>query len=98
MPALGYQLEKKTPGGSWEPVTNAPILGETATVPDLVEGQEYEFRVAAITDAGVGDYSLATGPIKAEKPKSKSFIITNNYNNITDINGKFLYTISSYFK
>ena len=62
-------LEKRTPGGGWEKATDAPIFGETATVPDLTEGQEYEFRVAAITDAGVGDFSAATAPIKAEKKK-----------------------------
>ncbi|ESO03551.1 hypothetical protein HELRODRAFT_191869 [Helobdella robusta] len=68
-PIKGYRLEKKTPYGDWEAVSDAPIVGETATVPDLVEGEEYQFRVAAITDVGVGDFSLATAPIKAEKPK-----------------------------
>ena len=67
----GYQLEKKTPFGAWEKVTDAPILGESATVPDLVEGEEYEYRVAAVTDAGVGEYSNATPPVKAERKKRK---------------------------
>lgn len=66
----GYRVEKKTPYGDWEAVSDTPLLGETATVPDLREGEEYQFRVAAVTDAGVGDFSLATAPIKAEKPKS----------------------------
>jgi len=65
----GYQLEKKKPGGGWEKVSDAPIFGETATVPNLEEGQDYEYRVAAITDAGVGDYSTVTPPVKAEKKK-----------------------------
>ena len=69
---VGYQLEKKTPFGSWEKVTDAPILGESATVPDLVEGEEYEYRVAAVTDAGVGEYSNATPPVKAERKKRKT--------------------------
>lgn len=68
----GYQLEKKTPFGNWEKVQEAPIIGESATVPDLVEGEEYEYRVAAITDAGVGDYSNATPPVKAERKKRKT--------------------------
>jgi len=68
-PIKGYQLEKKTPGGKWEKVNDAPIFGETATVPNLEEGQQYEYRVAAITDAGVGDYSTATSPVTAEKKK-----------------------------
>lgn len=50
-------------------MTDYPVTTESATVPNLDEGEEYEFRVAAVTDAGVGDYSLATAPIKAEKPK-----------------------------
>ena len=62
----------KKPGGGWEKVNDAPITGETATVPNLVEGQEYEFRVAAVTDAGVGDFSVATAPIKAERKKRES--------------------------
>ena len=65
----GYQIEKKTPGGDWEKVNDFPITSDSATVPNLDEGQEYQFRVAAVTDAGVGNYSTATAPIKAEKPK-----------------------------
>ena len=68
----GYQLEKKTPFGNWEKVSETPIIGESATVPDLVEGEEYEYRVAAVTDAGVGDYSNATPPVKAERKKRKT--------------------------
>ena len=65
----GYQLEKKTPGGDWEKVGDAPIFGESTKVDGLDPGQEYEFRVAAITDAGPGDQSLASAAVKAEKPK-----------------------------
>jgi len=65
----GYQLEKKTPFGQWEKVSETPIIGETATVPDLTEGEEYEYRVAAVTDAGVGEFSNATPPTKAERKK-----------------------------
>lgn len=46
-----------------------PIAGENATVPDLDEGKEYEFRVAAITGAGVGEYSLNTAPVKVCEKK-----------------------------
>ena len=58
-------MEKKTPFGDWEKVNDVPLLGESAVVPDLVEGEEYQFRVAAVTDAGVGDYSNVTMPTKA---------------------------------
>ena len=68
----GYQLEKKSPGGNWEKVNDAPIIGESAVAPNLVEGENYEFRVAAVTEAGVGEYSNATPLTKAEKKKRMS--------------------------
>ena len=66
---IGYQLEKRSPVGDWEKVNDVPIVGESAVVPDLVEGESYEFRVAAVTEAGVGEYSNATPMTKAEKKK-----------------------------
>lgn len=65
----GYQIEKRKPGGDWEKVNDFPIAGENATVSDLDEGKEYEFRVAAITGAGVGEYSLNTAPVKVCEKK-----------------------------
>ena len=53
-------------------MSDAPIFGESATVPNLEEGKEYEYRVAAVTDAGVGEYSNATPPVRAEKKKRKN--------------------------
>ena len=70
-PIKGYQIEKKRRGGSWERVNDRPSPGESFTVPDLDEGEEYEFRVSAITDAGVGDPSYATAPTKVEDKKGK---------------------------
>lgn len=66
-----YKLEKKKVGGDWEKVADLPGTAESATIPNLEEGEEYEFRVAAVTDAGPGDFSLASGPVKAEKKKRK---------------------------
>lgn len=66
-----YKLEKKKVGGDWEKVADLPATAESATIPNLEEGEEYEFRVAAVTDAGPGDFSLASGPVKAEKKKRK---------------------------
>lgn len=59
----GYQVEKRGPGGVWEKL-NDLSLTEKITIPNLTEGLEYEFRVAAVTDAGVGEYSLNTTPVK----------------------------------
>jgi predicted RNA-binding protein with TRAM domain len=65
-------VEKKTPGGDWEKVSEVPILGENCMIPDLEEGKEYEFRVAAVTDAGVGDPSLNTSPVLIKDKKGLS--------------------------
>jgi len=65
----GYQIEKRRQGGDWEKVNDFPITGENATVSDLDEGKEYEFRIAAITGAGVGEYSLNTAPVKVCEKK-----------------------------
>jgi hypothetical protein len=67
----GYQIEKRRPGGGWEKATDFPVVGESATIPDLIEGEEYEFRVAAVTNAGVGDFSLNTMPVKVCEKKRK---------------------------
>jgi len=72
MHCAGYQLEMRRPGGGWEKASSFPIVGESAVLSDLIEGQEYEFRVAAITSAGVGDFSLNTAPVKVCERKRKS--------------------------
>jgi Fibronectin type III domain len=69
--SIGYQIEKRRPGGGWEKATVVPVVGESATIPDLIEGEEYEFRVAAVTNAGVGDFSLNTMPVKVCERKRK---------------------------
>jgi hypothetical protein len=62
-------VEKRKRGGPWEKVNDYPIMGESTTVPDLDEGAEYEFRVAAVTAPGVGEFSLATAPIVVKEKK-----------------------------
>ena len=58
--------------GDWTPVNAKPISGTTFTVPNLVEGSEFEFRVVAINDAGPGKPSKSTGPHKVRDPICKS--------------------------
>jgi len=57
-------VEKRKRGGDWEKVNDYPITGENCTVPNLDEGEEYEFRVSAVNPAGTGDPSMATAPVK----------------------------------
>lgn len=55
-PITGYIIEAKTKYGGWE---KAAMVGPTtsATVPGLIEGEEYEFRVIAVNKAGPGEPS-----------------------------------------
>ncbi len=47
-PITGYVIEKKDKYGDWEKAVEVPADKLTATVPDLIEGQPYEFRVRAV--------------------------------------------------
>ncbi|GAB0086376.1 hypothetical protein DMENIID0001_004270 [Sergentomyia squamirostris] len=51
-PITGYYVEKRERGSDWHRVNGYPTPNTTFTVPDLVEGQRYEFRVAAVNEAG----------------------------------------------
>lgn len=43
-------------------VNREPLPGVEFTVPNLVDGKEYEFRVAAVNKAGPGDFGRITTP------------------------------------
>ena len=55
------------------------IVGEVpdteATVKGLVEGKPYEFRVAAVNDAGPGEFAETSKPIKPAPPPSMYLLI-----------------------
>ena len=59
----------------WSKVTRTPIVGTKLGVDDLIEGEEYEFRVLAVNEAGTGKPSLGSGPIKIKDPYGKIFVI-----------------------
>uniref|UniRef100_A0ABK8F4T1 Twitchin n=1 Tax=Anopheles gambiae TaxID=7165 RepID=A0ABK8F4T1_ANOGA len=69
-PITGYVVEVKDKYGEWERKMTAPADATAATVPDLLEGQKYEFRVRAVNDAGPSDPSNATPPIVC-KPRNQ---------------------------
>ncbi|CAH1785273.1 unnamed protein product [Owenia fusiformis] len=75
---LGYQVEKKQKDGEWEPAVEVPADELTATVPRLKEGEEYQFRVAAINKLGPGDPSRPTKPVIAENQPERPEIDTSN--------------------
>lgn len=43
-PIEGYIVEKKDKFGNWEKALEVPADKTACTVPDLIEGQTYEFR------------------------------------------------------
>ncbi|XP_052800015.1 twitchin-like isoform X4 [Mya arenaria] len=68
-PISGYVLERKEKGDNkWTKCSFADIPDTEFTVKGLKEGKEYDFRVAAVNNAGPGDYSETTAPIKAQPP------------------------------
>lgn len=68
-PVTGYIVEKKDKYGQWEKALEVPANECKATVPDLAEGQPYEFRVRAVNKAGPGIPSDAT-PTIITKPRN----------------------------
>uniref|UniRef100_A0A0N5C6U2 non-specific serine/threonine protein kinase n=1 Tax=Strongyloides papillosus TaxID=174720 RepID=A0A0N5C6U2_STREA len=68
-PITEYKIEKRTKYGRWEDAIAVPGDTTTATIPDLIPGEEYEFRVAAINKGGISDPSDATKPV-ITKPRN----------------------------
>ncbi|XP_033640975.1 twitchin-like isoform X1 [Asterias rubens] len=69
-PIKGYYVEKKNPQtGEWERVNKKPIKDTKFKVPDLVEGEEYEFRILAENEAGMSEPSVVSPPVVAKDPE-----------------------------
>lgn len=52
----------------WEKAVTVPAGSTKATVPDLTEGEEYEFRVTAVNQGGPGKPSDPS-PVVIAKPR-----------------------------
>lgn len=68
-PITGYVIEKKDKYGLWEKAVEVPAGMTSATVPELIEGQPYEFRVRAVNKAGQSEPSDPT-PVIIAKPRN----------------------------
>ena len=71
-PITSYIIEKRPRFGQWEKAAEIPGNQTSGRVPDLTEGQEYEFRVIAVNKGGPGEPSEASAPIVAKPRFSKS--------------------------
>lgn len=55
---IGYRIQIKTPDQGWAVrIPNTNSSATQASVTDLINGVDYDFRVAAVTTGGVGPYS-----------------------------------------
>ncbi|XP_077191128.1 immunoglobulin-like and fibronectin type III domain-containing protein 1 isoform X2 [Paroedura picta] len=86
----GYVVEKcKKGSNTWTPVSDLPITDKKYTVSDLKEGLQYEFRVAAINAAGVGEASapseavFARDPMKPPGPVRDLKVVNTDYTSIS---------------
>ncbi len=71
-PIAGYYVERKQPFSSiWTKVKRELVAKTRLEVKDLVETNQYEFRVCAENEAGVGKPSESTGIITAKSRFSK---------------------------
>lgn len=81
-PITGYIIEKKDKFGDWEKALEVPADQLKATVPDLIEGQPYSFRVRAVNAAGPGEPSNETPTIIAKPRNLAPKIDRTNLNEI----------------
>lgn len=63
-----YVIEKKDKHGKWQKAMEVPADKTAATVGDLTEGEEYQFRVIAVNKAGPGEASEPSDRVIA-KPR-----------------------------
>ena len=73
-PITGYIIEKKeTSSTRWTKAVRDSVSDTTLTVKELIEGKEYEFRVAAVNKAGTGPFSEPSEPRITKPPYGKYY-------------------------
>lgn len=79
-PITGYIVQKKEKGSPyWVNAVHVPADQSSTTVPDLTEGQEYEFRVIAVNAAGQSEPSEPSDFVTA-KPRFCKFYFYRKMN------------------
>ena len=85
-PVTGYIVEKKeTSSTRWTKAIRDSVTETTLTVRDLIEGKEYEFRVAATNKAGTGPFSEPSEPRITKPPYGESLTWSHVYSNFCTI-------------
>ena len=68
-PITSYVIEMKEYTASrWSKATTQTVTETELSVPHLVEGKKYQFRVAAVNKAGQGAFSEPSEPRLAKSP------------------------------
>ena len=62
-PVTGYFLQVRTQDGPWITVNKIPTTGSEVRVTQLQCDMRYEFRLAALNDNGLGEYSTTSAPV-----------------------------------
>jgi secreted trypsin-like serine protease len=62
-PITGYRVQTSIGGGEWTLLGDAEPLPTEAEARELTPGATYQFRIAAMTNVGVGTYSEPSAPI-----------------------------------
>ena len=79
-PITNYIVERKDKMSTrWIPAHTEVVKDLTLKVTSLAEGKEYEFRVAAVNDAGQGPFSPPSEPRLAKPPYGKSLGLKDIY-------------------
>ena len=87
---LGYIIEKKPVGSDqWTKAVPFNILDENATISDLPENGEFEFRVRAVNRAGEGEPSSSTGRVKiTEYPSRRRSFLSLALTDVAMLDGR----------
>lgn len=71
-PVLGYLIERQTnDSGKWNRITRSPITTTSYSVPELLEGTKYQFRVLAVNKKGESEPSQPCQPVVCEPQHCK---------------------------
>ncbi|RZF42380.1 hypothetical protein LSTR_LSTR004188 [Laodelphax striatellus] len=80
----GYILQKKKKGDAdWSDVNDTPVPNCLYTVPNLKEGDEYNFRVKAVNDVGISEPSRTSQNILIEEQPNKPVMDLGGVRDIT---------------
>ena len=84
-----YVVQKKLKiAAEWEEVNSILIAETSYTVPGLTEGEEYHFRIVAVTDAGSSPPRQVSPTVKVEEQANCPHIDLGSVQDITVRAGK----------